>query len=57
MSDNIAPGEQPAYLPEHRPLGSVMRARRQAYEESSRFRHEMNAEVRVEPNSIDELPE
>lgn len=44
-------------LPEHRPLGSVMRARRRAYEESSRYRHEMNAEERVEPRSIDELPD
>lgn len=44
-------------LPEHRPLGSVMRVRRQAYEESSRYRHEMNAAKRVEPSSIDELPD
>ncbi|MET0625292.1 MAG: hypothetical protein ABW250_20305 [Pyrinomonadaceae bacterium] len=38
-------------------LGSVMRARRQAYEEFSRYRHEINAEERVEPRSIDELPD
>ncbi len=40
-------------LPEHRPLGGIMRARRLAYETSSRYRHEMNAQPRVEPRSID----
>lgn len=44
-------------LPEHRPLGNIMRARRLAYETSSRYRHEMNAQPRVEPRSIDELPD
>lgn len=44
-------------LPEHRPLGSIMRARRLAYETSSRYRHEMNAQPRLEPRSIDELPD
>lgn len=44
-------------LPEHRPLGSVMRARREAYDDSSRYRHEMNAQRRIEPSSIDELPD
>lgn len=43
-------------LPAHRPLGSIMRVRRLAYETSSRFRHEMNAQTRREPRSIDELP-
>lgn len=44
-------------LPEHRPLGSIMRARRLAYETSSRYRHTMNAQPKVEPVSIDDLPE
>lgn len=44
-------------LPEHRPLGSIMRARRLAYETSSRYRHAMNAQPRVEPTTIDDLPE
>ena len=44
-------------LPEHRPLGSIMRARQLAYELSSRYRHQMNAQPRVEPQSIDELPD
>lgn len=44
-------------LAEHRPLGSVMRARRQAYDDSSRYRHEMNAVKRIEPSGIDELPD
>lgn len=36
-------------LPEHRPLGSFNRARRQAYEELSKFRHERNAIAVREP--------
>jgi hypothetical protein len=44
-------------LPEHQPLGSIMRVRRQAYEASSRDRHERNARPRTEPRSIDELPD
>ncbi len=44
-------------LPDHRPLGNIMRARRLAYETSSRYRHEMNAQPRVEPRGIDELPD
>lgn len=44
-------------LAEHRPLGSIMRARKRAYEDSSRYRHEMNAVSRREPRSIDELPD
>lgn len=44
-------------IAEHRPLGSIMRSRRQAYEASSNDRHARNARQRVEPSSIDELPE
>ncbi|SFF26267.1 catalase family protein [Spirosoma endophyticum] len=44
-------------LPDHRPLGSIMRARQLAYETSSQYRHQMNAQPRVEPRSIDELPD
>ncbi len=43
-------------LPAHRPLGSLMRARRRAYDASARFRHAMNARRASEPRSIDELP-
>ena len=43
-------------LPEHRPLGSIQRVRIKAYELSSRYRHEMNQQPRVEPRSIDEMP-
>ncbi|HSP76927.1 MAG TPA: catalase family protein, partial [Myxococcaceae bacterium] len=41
----------------HRPLGSIMRVRRQAYEASSRFRHELNAQPRVEPRDITDIPD
>ncbi|WP_202947170.1 catalase family protein [Pedobacter agri] len=44
-------------LPAHRPLGNIMRVRRLAYETSSKYRHHMNAAPRVEPRSIDELPD
>lgn len=44
-------------LPEHRPLGNIMRVRKLAYETSSKFRHHMNAQPRVEPKSIEELPD
>lgn len=44
-------------LPEHRPLGNIMRVRKLAYETSSKYRHHMNAAPRVEPKSIDELPD
>ena len=44
-------------LAEHRPLGSVMRARKTAYEASSNYRHQMNAVKRIEPSGIDELPD
>lgn len=44
-------------IPEHRPLGSIQRVRMQAYDFSSRFRHEMNQQPRVEPRSIEEMPD
>jgi hypothetical protein len=44
-------------LPEHQPLGSIMRVRKSVYEASSVFRHRMNAVKRLEPTSIDELPD
>lgn len=44
-------------LPEHRPLGNIMRIRKLAYETSSQYRHHMNAQPRKEPVSIEDLPE
>lgn len=44
-------------LPEHRPLGNIMRVRRLVYEASSKFRHEKNVQPRVEPGSVDEIPD
>jgi hypothetical protein len=43
-------------IEEHRPLGSIMRVRIKAYEMSSHFRHQMNAQTRREPQDIRELP-
>ncbi len=43
-------------LAEHRPLGSVMRSRKVAYEQSARFRAEKLGKPIVEPRSADDLP-
>jgi hypothetical protein len=43
-------------IPEHRPLGSIMRVRIKAYEASTAFRHAMNVQPRTEPRRIDEVP-
>lgn len=43
-------------IEEHRPLGSIMRARIKAYETSSKFRHEMNVVPRNEVKQIEEMP-
>jgi len=44
-------------LAAHRPLGSVMRARKVAYEQSAQFRAEHNGVVIVEPKTFTPLPE
>lgn len=43
-------------LEAHRPLGSLMRARRTAYRRSSDLRHTVNGVREHEPASVDELP-
>jgi hypothetical protein len=40
----------------HRPIGSVMRVRKAAYEMSARFRAERNGAPMVEPTTLDGLP-
>ncbi|MEC5160690.1 MULTISPECIES: catalase family protein [unclassified Janthinobacterium] len=41
----------------HRPLGSIMRVRIKAYEMSSAYRHQMNAQPRLEISRIEEVPD
>ena len=41
----------------HRPLGSIMRVRKPAYERSTAFRHAQNAIERLEPGSLDVIPD
>ena len=41
----------------HQPLGSIMRVRIAAYERSTQRRHEGNAQPRVEPETIGEIPD
>jgi hypothetical protein len=40
---------------EHRPLGNIMRSRKEIYRQSSILRHQMNHQVRKEPKSIVEV--
>ncbi|MCK6095918.1 catalase family protein [Micrococcus sp. EYE_162] len=42
---------------EHQPLGSIMRVRKRAYEQSTRYRHEFNDRPAPEPTSLDEIPD
>jgi hypothetical protein len=44
-------------IEEHRPLGAIMRVRKAVYQQSSRFRHEMNVQPRIEPSSISDIPD
>lgn len=44
-------------LAAHRPIGSVMRVRKAAYEMAARFRSERNATKVAEPVSLDSLPD
>jgi hypothetical protein len=41
----------------HRPLGSIMRLRKEAYPKSSEFRHEKNGKFMIEPRDISEYPD
>ena len=39
---------------EHRPLGNLMRVRKEAYRQSSILRHRLNNQIRREPRNLDE---
>ena len=43
-------------LAAHRPLGSINRVRRRAYDELGAFRHDQNARVEEDPTSLDQVP-
>jgi hypothetical protein len=40
---------------EHRPLGNIMRARKEVYRQSSILRHQLNGQVRKEPRNVAEI--
>ena len=40
---------------EHRPLGSIMRSRKEVYRQSSILRHQTNHQERKEPKSLAEV--
>jgi hypothetical protein len=44
-------------IAEHQPLGSIQRLRKEVYEASSRYRHQMNQQPKREPRSIEEMPD
>jgi hypothetical protein len=44
-------------LPEHLPLGSINRVRIKAYASSTTYRHATNAQPKVEPTAISQLPD
>jgi hypothetical protein len=39
----------------HRPLGNIMRARKEVYRHSSLLRHQANHQVRKEPKNLAEV--
>ena len=39
----------------HRPLGNIMRARKEVYRQSSILRHRLNGQERKEPRNVSEL--
>ena len=40
---------------QHRPLGSIMRSRKEAYRQSSILRHQANSQQRKEPKNLAEV--
>ena len=40
---------------EHRPLGNIMRARKEVYRQSSLLRHKLNHQIRREPKNLAEV--
>jgi hypothetical protein len=44
-------------LAAHRPLGNIMRARRQVYAMSTQFRHSANGQPMVEPKTASDIPD
>jgi hypothetical protein len=58
--DNFARMDRTSMSPwrvteEHRPLGNIMRARKEVYRQSSILRHQVNHQVRQEPTSLAEV--
>lgn len=56
-ADDVLGGRPWWGLSAHRPLGSINRVRRRAYEELGAWRHEMNAVEPTEPRSLAEVPD
>jgi len=59
-ADNFEPMDAISVTPwrvteAHRPLGNIMRVRKEAYRQSSILRHELNRQVRGEPGNLEDL--
>ena len=58
--DNLEQADAASMTPwrvteEHRPLGNIMRSRKEVYRTSSKLRHEINHQVRKEPKNLAEV--
>jgi hypothetical protein len=58
--DNLALQDATSITPwrctsDHRPLGNIMRARKEVYRQSSILRHRLNGQVRTEPRNVAEI--
>ncbi len=58
--ENLALQDAASFTPwrctaEHRPLGNIMRARKEVYRQSSILRHRLNHQVRQEPRNLAEV--
>jgi hypothetical protein len=56
-SDDVLSFDPWRSIAEHRPLGSIMRLRKEAYAASSAFRDEKNNHIMKEPRDISEFPD
>ena len=59
-ADNLEQMDALSFTPwrvtgEHRPLGNIMRVRKEVYRHASILRHELNRQQRTEPSSADQV--
>lgn len=57
VPSRLQTAQQQIFYPDHRPIGSVMRVRKMAYEKSAKFRAEHNGRRVEEPRDLADFPE